>query len=368
MHIAVITNTSWNIYNFRLSLIKALQERGHEVVAIAPADDYVDKLELEGITCHSININRKGENPFQDFRLLYSYYQVLKKINPDIILTYTIKPNLYVNLAAKRLKLPVISNVSGLGTLFIKKSFSSVIAKMLYRVAFKKATWVFFQNSNDQQLFISKRLVPPEKSSVIPGSGVDLKKFSHHRTQNKAKIFLYTGRIIGDKGIREYIEAAKRIIKDIPDLEFRIIGESEPENKTAILKDELTSWLQNPQIKYMGKTDNIIEELAKVDVVILPSYREGLSKSLIEAAAMNLPIITTDVPGCREVVQHGENGFLCRVKDVNDLYDKIMQMTKLSEQERLEMGKKGRILVEKLFDEEIVISKYLEKINEFRSS
>jgi len=361
--IVICLNTSWNIYNFRLNLAKALKNAGYEMVLVAPYDVYSEKLKDEFVY-HDIYMNNKGTNPLEDIKTLLGFYNLFNKIKPDVVLSYTIKPNIYATLACSCLKIPIINNVSGLGTLFIKKSFSSIIGKFLYRFAFKRSAWVFFQNKTDKNLFINSKLVNGQKTSVLPGSGVNLKKFNCVRNSNKGLRFLFAGRLIGDKGIKEFIKAANLLSKSNPLLEFQIVGKLGYNNRTAISEKELNQWLNNPQIKYLGKKDNMQEIFKNADIMVLPSYREGLSKSLLEAASMKLPIITTDVPGCSEVVDEGKNGFLCKVQDANDLYTKMKKMISITEQQRLDMGNYSRKKVVKEFNEQIVIQNYQQKIKE----
>jgi glycosyltransferase involved in cell wall biosynthesis len=364
MKIAISINTAWNIYNFRLGLIQSLLNDGHEVIAIAPYDEYVERLREIGVKYFDVKINPKGTNPIEDLKLIREYKRVFSHVKPDIVLSYTIKSNIYGNLAAKKLGIPVINNVSGLGTLFIKRSISSYIGKFLYHIAFKESSWVFFQNNTDKKLFSDSKLVNGTNTSVLPGSGVNTSKFNIKRESNKGKQFLFVGRLLKDKGILEYLQAANNLTQRYPDVHFKIVGELGYANKTALTARELNTWLKNKQITFAGKQDDMIQVLSKTDVIVLPSYREGLSKSLIEAASMNLPIVTTNVPGCREVVQHGKNGFLCKAKDSKDLENQMETMINLSEKERLKMGRMGREKAVDFFDEKIVIELYEKKIAE----
>ena len=365
MRIIISLNTTWNIYNFRLNLIKALQNEGHHVIAVAPKDDYVSKLESNGVTCYNIKLNSKGINPIKDLFLTYQYFLLFKKLKPDCVLSYTIKPNIYGNLAARLLNIPTINNISGLGTLFIKKSIATYIGKLLYKLSLSSSNHVFFQNNDDKSLFTDKKLVIKKQSSVIPGSGVDINRFNFTRTRNNANKFLFVGRLISDKGVFEYLDAAVTILEKYPKKEFLLIGEFGSNNKTALTSKELNHYINNyPQIKYLGKTDNVIDILQSVDVMILPSYREGLSKSLIEAASMKLPIITTNVPGCRDVVEGGFNGLLCEVRSKLSLEKAISKMIDLKEEDRLQFGLNGRKKVINRFSIEIVNKIYLNKINE----
>ncbi|WP_158524971.1 glycosyltransferase family 4 protein [Winogradskyella epiphytica] len=362
MKIVIAINTSWNIYNFRLGLIKALQVQGYHVLAVAPNDEYVTLLESEGVECVPIDINSKGTSIKEDLGLIRSYYKLYKDIKPNLILSYTIKPNIYGNYAAKALGIPVINNVSGLGTLFIKKNLSTFIAYGLYKTAFLKSDWVFFQNTEDQNLFHTKKLINIKKTSIIPGSGVNTETFKVVRFNNHAKCILFVGRLIGDKGIREFIDAAKLLLNEFPDLKFKIVGELGYNNKTAVSEEELEEWLKISQIEYIGKVDNMKLVYEQSDIMVLPSYREGLSKSLIEACAMSLPIVTTNVPGCKDVVSDGFNGYLCKPKDAVDLADKIALLLNASEEKRLEIGRNARRIAVDKFDEKLVIASYLEKI------
>lgn len=364
MRIIITVNTSWNIYNFRLGLIKALKKDGHEVIALAPADNYSGKLNSQGIGFHDISMNQKGTNPLEDILLTGKYISTFKKLKPDLVLSYTIKPNVYAGIACGILKIPIINNVSGLGTLFIRKSLASTIAKFLYRAAFKRSSFIFFQNTDDRDIFLQLKLVHANKVEVIPGSGVNVKKFNCTRTSNKGQKILFVGRIIGDKGIRELISAADKLSANHSGLEFNLVGELGYNNQTAISEDEVNSWLKkNPQIIMAGKTDDMLSVYRQADIMVLPSYREGLSKSLIEAAAMKLPIVSTNVPGCREVVDENKNGFLCEPKNPEALYHQLNKMITLNETRRLEMGEYSRSKAELEFDEQLVIKKYMEVIN-----
>lgn len=363
MIIVVSINTAWNIYNFRLSLIKKLQNLGHSIVAVAPNDEYVSKLEALNVKCYHVNLNAKSTNPLNDISLVYQYYKLYSWLKPDCILSYTIKPNIYGNFAARLLNIPTINNISGLGTLFIKKSIATHIGKLLYKFSLSSSYHVFFQNSDDIDLFIKNKLVDEKFSSVIPGSGVDVDKFDCDRTKNIANKFLFVGRLISDKGVIEYLDAAVSVLKKYPKKEFLLVGELGSINNTAISKSQIEKYTNNySQITYLGKTDDIKKILQSVDVMVLPSYREGLSRSLLEAAAMKLPIITTNVPGCRDIVADGYNGFLCDLKSKLSLKNKIIKMIDLNEKERLQFGINGREKVIKEFSNDIVNKTYVEKI------
>ncbi len=372
--IAIVINTSWNIFNFRLGLLKALQDEGYRIVAIAPKDEYSEKLEALGFEYHNININNKGTNPLEDAKLVYAFYKLYKEIAPDVLLQYTIKPNIYGSMAAGMLGIPVISNISGLGTVFLNDDLSSKIARFLYKIALKVPEKVFYQNAHDRELFIDSNLVKEEKTDLLPGSGIDTEKFKpleKNKENTNVLRFLFIARLVKDKGIVEFVRAAKQIsvqrsafsIEEEREVEFYILGAFYPGNPTAITETEMKVWEEEGYVKYLGVSDDVKTLIAEADCIVLPSYREGLSRVLLEAASMAKPIITTNVPGCREVVDNGVNGYLCEVKDADSLAEQMEKMILLSDEVRSEMGRKGREKVMKEFDEKIVIRKYQEAIS-----
>lgn len=361
--IAIVINTSWNIFNFRLGLLKALQEEGYKIVAIAPRDEYTEKLEALGFEYHNIDINNKGTNPLEDAKLVFAFYKLYKKIAPDVILQYTIKPNIYGSMAAGMLGIPVISNISGLGTVFLNDSLSSKVARFLYKVALKVPKKVFYQNAHDRELFVQSNLVKAEKTELLPGSGIDIEKYKplkEKQENNNTLRFLFIARLVKDKGLVEYVEAAKQITRS--STEFAILGAFYLGNPTAIKENEMQKWEREGAIKYIGTSDDVMSVISEYDCIVLPSYREGLSRVLLEAASMAKPIITTSVPGCKEVVDDGVNGYLCEVKDADSLAEQMRKMLKLTYEERSEMGRRGREKVVKEFNEKIVIKKYEETI------
>lgn len=362
--VIISSNTTWNVYNFRLGLIRSLQSKGYQIIALAPKDEYVCELESLGVKCYDIYMNQKGTNPFADIVLFIRYIRLFLVIKPHLILSYTIKPNIYGNLAANVLCIPTVNNISGLGTLFIRINFLSYIGKVLYKIALKSSAHIFFQNKSDLNLFLQDNLVSFSKSSVIPGSGVNTDVFKQSKTGNCGRKFLFVGRLIRDKGVFEYLEAAAWMHEEYPNVEFLLAGQLGYNNKTALTLKELNSFTDKyPSIVHLGKIEDMYSLLASVDVVVLPSYREGLSKSLVEAASMSLPIISTDVPGCVDIVEHEYNGLVCKVKSTESLRLSFEKMINLSAEKRHQMGLNGRKIVLTKFDEIIVIKHYLNVIN-----
>ncbi|WP_422360688.1 glycosyltransferase family 4 protein [Reichenbachiella sp.] len=364
MRIAITINTSWNIYNFRLGLIRAFINQGHDVVAIAPYDEYSNKLEEVGCEYVPITMDNTGSNPFKDFALLRQLKKVYQHVMPDVILHYTVKPNIYGTLAAHSLNIPVINNVSGLGTVFLSKSVASFAAKKLYKRAFKNAQVVFFQNSDDREVFISEIDLPNLSSDLLPGSGINLSQFQPNPIPSQEhKTFLMISRVIIDKGVIEFIEAAKLVKKKYPHTSFQLLGKLDTNHVRGIPYETISDAADSAVLEYLGETDDVRPFIQNAHCVVLPSYREGTPRTLLEAAALGKPIVTTDVPGCREVVENGENGYLCEVKSSSDLSKKMITICEKSDNDLQIMGDKSRMLAESKFDEQIVISQYLKHLS-----
>ena len=304
-------------------------------------------------------------NPFIDLITFFHIFGLLVKTRPALFLSFSIKPVIYGSIASKLLRVPTIAMITGLGTVFITDNWITKFAKELYRIALSSVSTVFFQNLDDKNLFLSNRLVHPKACRMTPGSGVDLVRFRPTKLPNKGKItFLLIARLLRDKGIKEFVEAATAASSEIPNAEFQLLGPLGVESRTAISSAQIGEWEKNSAVVYLGQTDDVMDYIDRATCIVLPSYREGTSRVLLEAAAMGRPIITTDVPGCREVVEQGENGFLCKPKDSIDLKNKMIKMASISHSERQEMGEKGRRKVEKEFDQDIVSRLYLDAIND----
>ncbi|UPL48684.1 glycosyltransferase family 4 protein [Hymenobacter sublimis] len=367
MRVAVVINTSWNIWNFRRSLVKALQAAGHEVLAIAPPDDYSARLETElGCRYVPILMENKGTNPVKDAQLTRRFYRIYRRERPDVVLHYTIKPNIYGTLAAKLAGIPSVNNVSGLGTVFIVKNFVSRVALGLYRFAFKFPKRVFFQNNDDRQLFLQHGLVEARITDVLPGSGIDTQRFRPAATfeRHEPFTFLMIARVLYEKGVEEYFEAAQLVRAAHPTARIQLLGGIDESGGVGVKRAVFEQWLQAGHVEYLGTSDDVAAHIRQADCVVLPSYREGTPKTLLEAAAMGKPIVTTDVPGCRETVVDGQNGLLCEVRNATDLAAKMRQVLELPNQELEQMGKAGRQLAERKFDEQIVLDKYLTIVRE----
>ena len=364
--IGIVANTSWNILNFRKSLIEELQ-KDFQVVILAPEDEYSEQVKAIAQTYFLQQLLRKGTNPLQEIRLLRELKKAYKQLELDAVIHFTIKPNIYGSIAASKIGIPSIAVVTGLGYTFLSKGIAARVAKKLYKIAFRKNSHTIFQNPDDRQLFIDLRLVKKEKSSVVYGSGIDLEQFYPlPRIDNKNGFhILFVGRMLYDKGVQELLKAFTKSFNNDKTTTLHLVGEIDEGNPSAFSAVELEQILdKNENIIYHGKVSPVNEIIAKADCVVLPSYREGLPRVLLEALAMGKPIITTDVPGCREVVNHGVNGFLVENKSSNSLAGAMMKMRRLSSQELETMGSNGLKMVIEQFSSTVVNRNYVELIKQ----
>lgn len=362
MKILVISNSFWNFYNFRMNLLFGINNTiDCDIHLAAPKDVYANKISKK-FKLHKVEFNSSTTNPISEFLLLIKIYNLINKIKPDVILTFTIKPNIYTSLIARKKKIPIINNISGLGTIFIKKNFITKISRLLYRVSFSKYNFVLFQNESDLNEFKKMKILNNSKYGIIPGSGINTSEWSDNVLNNRGKKILFCARLIKDKGINEYLESARIIKKKYPDIIFNVVGPLGVDNKTSISMNLLNEFIDDNSINYLGESNDMKETIKNNDIIILPSYREGMSRFLLESASMSKPIITTNVPGCREIVEDSVNGFLCEPKNSFDLANKIEKMINLSEDDRIKFGNNGRKLMIENFEESKVTGEYIQII------
>lgn len=365
MKVAIVLNTSWNIYNFRLNFVRALLAKGYQVHTIAPHDNYTHYLEELGCIHHDVKMDSQGANPIKDLGLMLELWGIYRKVRPDIILHYTIKPNVYGTLAASVLRIPTINNVCGLGTVFLKNNLVSAFAMMLYKLAFRFPRKVFFQNPDDLALFLNKKLIPAKTADLIPGSGIDLSHFTPAEfKRNNPFTFLLISRLITDKGVMEFVDAVKKLKQKGITARFQILGAKDPEHARGIKLSVIDEWIKSGTIEYLGTSDDVRNFINQADCVVLPSYREGTPRTLLEAASSSKPIVATDVPGCHHVVEDNYNGLLCKSQNADDLALQMEKMLTFDNPTLKKLGENGRKKIEVEFDEKIVITKYLQAIGQ----
>lgn len=363
--IVVSANQAWNLINFRKGLIAALLERGHAVVAAAGVTNAQDEaaaqaLAAMGCSVHPIPLDSMGMHPAQDLRTLFAYTALMRRLRPAAYLGWTIKPNVYGVIAARMCGVPTFPNISGLGTALIRPGPMAALARGLYRISLGGARAVLFQNADDRREFVERGLVRAERTHLISGSGVDTDWFAPPvEARAYTGSFLMIARLIGDKGVREYVEAARLLRQRDPRLCFRLLGPAEVDNRTAISRAELEGWIAEGVVEWHPPLADVRPAIAQAACVVLPSYREGTSRVLLEAAAMARPLVATDVPGCREVVREGVNGHLCSVQDPRSLAEAMWRVHTAPADVRAAMGLAGRQLVLDTFSQERVIATYL---------
>lgn len=370
MKLMFVANYMWDIYIFRAGVLRAMLEDGHEVIVVAPDDKRIDmEKEFSGLKAISINLNKRGMNPIEDMKLCKDLYKIYKKEKPDLIFHYTIKPNIYGSIAAKLAGIPSVAIMTGLGYSFVKDSLVSKIAVMLYRFSLKFAREIWVLNQDDKDTILSKGIGTKDKVFILPGEGVDTDRFKPmSKDRNDEKIvFLMIARAFIDKGFKEYENAAREFHKKgIENVEFWYLGALGENATSGITKEYMDNLVREGIIKYLGITNKPELIIKESDCLVLPSYREGISKTLLEGASMGKPLIASNVTGCKEIIDDKKTGLLVKVKDYMDLVDKMEEFIHLSESQREEMGILGREKIVKEFDEKVIVNIYRRKIEEIR--
>lgn len=359
--ILLLANNDVGLYRFRKDLIEALLNDGHEVCISLPYGDFIQELEKLGCKFIDTPIDRRGMNPIRDFGLFRKYLKLIKNQKPDLVITYTIKPNIYGGIACRMSKVPYAVNITGLGSAIENGGLLKKFVLALYKPVLKKAKVIFFENSGNRDTLAAEGIVPAGKDVVLNGAGVNLDDYPSQPYPAPEPInFLFVGRVMHEKGVDELFEAAGRMKQKFKDsVAFHIVGSFE-ESYKAIM-DELEA---AGTVKYHGYQSDMKSFYAMAHCVVLPSYHEGMSNVLLEAAASGRPLITSDIPGCREAVEDGVSGFLCPAKDADALYTAMERFVGLSYEERAGMGACGRKLMAERFDKRIVVSKTVEKLME----
>jgi glycosyltransferase involved in cell wall biosynthesis len=358
MRILVLANFGMGLYNFRKELLEELIRNNNEVYISLPNDEYIPKLKKLGCTFVDTYLDRRGKNPLKDFKLLLKYVKIIKDIKPDIVLTYTIKPNIYGGIACALTNTPYITNITGLGTAIENKGLMQKITLMLYKLGLKKTSCVFFQNEHNRKFFIKNRIAK-SKTRLIPGSGVNLEqyKLEEYPISDEIVRFLFIGRIMKAKGIEELLEAAKLVKQKYPNVQFDLVGGTEENYNQKI--DELEKL---DIIKHHGQQSDVHSFIKKSHATILPSYHEGLANVLLESASSGRPVLASRVSGCIETFEDGMTGFGFEARNVESLVKAILKFINLSWQQKRAMGMAGRKKMENDFDRNKVIKAYLHEI------
>ncbi|WHZ12929.1 MAG: glycosyltransferase family 4 protein [Burkholderiaceae bacterium] len=361
MVIFLVSNTAWSIYNFRNGLIAKLVECGHRVAVVAPQDEFSERLAAMGCQVIDMPMSAKGANPVEDTALVFRFTRLYKKLRPDFVFHYTIKPNIYGSFAARLARVPCIAVTTGLGYTFINNNWVARVSRRLYKLAFQSPKEVWFLNEDDRQAFLLHGLVSSDKAVLLHGEGVNTDYFSSRAKplDDGRTRFLLIARMLWDKGVGEFVEAARQVRKIYPDAVFQLLGECDVPNPSVISREQMAEWAQEGVIEYLGVTGDVRPHIAQVDCLVLPSYREGISRTLLEAAAMGKPLIATDAVGCRDVVVDGKTGWLCPVKDAAALAECMKRLIAMPAREREAMGQAGRRFIELHFDEKKVIGHYM---------
>ena len=352
--VLILANSSGGLYDFRNELVLKLLAK-YQVTASLPDTVRTKELEEEGCKIVATPINRRGVNPIEDLKLLISYCKLLKTEKPDMVLTYTIKPNIYGGFACRLKRIPYITTITGLGTTFQKEGLMRKVITVMYRIGLAGAACVFFQNEENRHIF-EKYRIKGKSTRLVRGSGVNLSRHCYEEYPKDEKtVFLYVGRMMREKGTLELLEAAKELAS--PQVEFRFLGYCDED-----LKDRLDEAEKNGFIRQLGFDPNVHEHISRASAMVHPTYHEGMSNVLMEACATGRPVIATSISGCKEIFEEGITGFGCKPKDSESLKEAIRKFLTLSLEEREKMGRKAREKMEKEFDRRLVAEHYYEEI------
>lgn len=354
----ILANSSIGLYLFRRELILALKEKG-EVAASVPVEDKLQELRNLGCGVLQTQIDRRGINPVTDMKLLLGYLKMVKREKPDMVITYTVKPNVYGGLVCRVLGTPYAINITGLGTAFQGSGMLRRLVTWLYRLALKKAKVVFFENSANMELFVSEKIVAREQCCLLSGAGVNLENYplADYPGQGEGVRFLFMGRVMKEKGVSELFEAMERLQKEGYRCSLDVLGYAEEDYDAAIKAGEKAGWL-----RCHGYQSDVRPFIRNAHCFVLPSYHEGMANTNLECASMGRPLITSDIPGCREAVTEGESGLLCKPQDADSLYEAMKAFLELPQEKREAMGLAGRRHMERVFDKRVVVEKTMQAL------
>lgn len=355
--IAIVANSTWNIYNFRQNVIRKCIEEGFKVYVLAPIDAYIEYVENfpEVVHINLRTLDRDSTNPIKDLLLVEELRRKYRKIKPDLVVHYTHKPNIFGTLAARLAGVKSVSVITGLGYSFINRGFINVVTEWLYRRTARYSSSMIFENEDDRDLFIQKRLVKEDRAFAVKGCGVNTVYYQSKSDQSpNPPVFTFIGRLLKDKGILEFASAARHFHEKTWPATFVVLGDFDPENPSTIDRDTLLEWISEDTVDYKGFVNDVRPFLEKSTCIVLPSYREGMPRIVLEAMAMGKPVITTRTAGCRETVEEGVNGFLAEARSVEDLIVAMEKFCELSPDQRSAMGARGRSMAVDVFSDTII--------------
>ena len=356
------SNTSWYLYNFRRSTITALREQGNQVVCLSPLDGFSQRLADElGAEHIALPLDGKSTGAVQELRSLRFIWSVMRRYRPEFVFNFTVKMNIYCGLVCALQKIPFANNISGLGTAFIHDTWLFRRVRQVYGLVNRRARQLFFQNEEDLSVFLSKELLGDTPYTLLPGSGVDLRRFQALPLPERGPFtFVMIARLLGDKGVREYAEACQLLKRDGLDVRCLLVGPLGVSNRTAISQDEVSRWQADGVLEYAGATDDVRPLIEQSHVLVLPSYREGMPRTVLEAAAMGRPAIVTDVPGCRQSIEPNTTGWLCEVRSSVSLAQQMKQVAGMPATDLQRAGLAARQRMEEQFSEDVVVDAYLD--------
>lgn len=357
--ILILANNDVGLYKFRKELIQELIHRGNKVYISLPDGEYVQDLIDMGCIFYDTNVDRRGINPFKDFRLLLEYVRMIREIKPEFVITYTVKPNVYGGMVARLLKVPYAINITGLGTTFQNDGMLKKLVILLYKMACKASKVVFFENDENRQIFLNEKIVKEEQTCLLNGAGVNIEEYQYidYPDENEPVRFLFIGRVMKEKGVDELFEVAKRIKKEYPEVIFDIVGPFEDDYENIIAE-----LVKGDVIKYHGFQKDVKPFIEKCSCFVLPSYHEGMANTNLECASSGRPLITSNIHGCLEAVENRTSGYLCEPKNVEDLHEKIKMFIDLSWNDKKNMGIEGRKRIEILFDKKKIVKKTVSEL------
>lgn len=362
--IIILENTYYTVLSLRMEILRHFKDKGYEIYVLSKAEkNDIEILEKQGFHC--IPVGTVVLNPIKAVQFFLKLIREIKQIQPDIIFSFTIRPNLFGSIAARLLGLPIVSNVTGTGPLTKDNGFVYRLIRLAYKFAFLRNQRVFFQNEDDYNFFLLNNYVRPNKAILLPGSGVDTEYYSPRPKTKNEFVFLMISRLIKDKGVLDYVYAAELVKKNYPEVKFQLLGPywKQSTAKNTISEAEVSKWISQGTLDYLGYTLDVRPYIADADCIVLPSYREGCANVLMQGASMSKPLIASDVTGCRNLINDGETGYLCEVRNPESLAGKMTQLYSLAVEKRLEMGKMGREKMIKGYQKKVVLEAYEGEVN-----